>query len=54
MKEKLYGESYEIRCSNECYGIVNNGGTETIPEYCPFCGLKLQKENVKEIQIDNE
>lgn len=54
MKEKLYGESYEIKCYDGCYSIVNNGGTETKPKYCPFCGTILQEKNIKEIQIDNK
>lgn len=41
LKEKLYGETYEIRCTEGCYSIVNNGGTETEPDYCPYCGTAL-------------
>lgn len=38
-KVKLYGETYEMECGScDAYSLVNNGGSETSPYCCPFCG----------------
>lgn len=36
---KVYGETYELNCNScDAYAIVNDGGTETPPSNCPYCG----------------
>lgn len=50
-KEKLCGETYEINCKHGCYSIVNNGGSESTPQYCPYCGNMISYEEIKEIEL---
>lgn len=51
-KVKLYGENYEIKCySCDAYAIVNNGGTETEPSNCPFCGSSNFSMEIIEVEI---
>lgn len=47
----LYGRMYEIKCKKDCYSIVNDGGTETVPCYCPYCGELLDESAVKEVIV---
>lgn len=38
---KVYGKTFEIECKDcEAYMIINDGGTETNPSHCAYCGSK--------------
>ena len=49
-----YGDTYEIHCRNGCYSIVNDGGTETTPKYCPYCGKELIEEEIELLYDEDE
>lgn len=36
------GDTYEVNCPNGCYSVINDGGSQTVPKYCPYCGTELK------------
>ena len=50
-KVKLYGETYEMYCGScDAYSVINNGGTDTEPFCCPFCGSG--NFTIQEVEIE--
>lgn len=40
------GNTYEVYCEEGCYSVINDGGSKTIPKYCPYCGKELMKDRI--------